>query len=141
MAESNISRSLRSKRDELEGLIAAYEGKIEECRRDLAHINATLSLFEQPDSRDGMRPRMGLGKLFRRGEVFKICQEALEAAPDGLDTRELALAVILAKGMDDRDAVLKKAVAFNIVQTLTMRHKRGQIGDAGKRRGVRVWQR
>jgi len=55
------------------------------------------------------------------------------------DTRELAVRVLRAKGMDEDDKVLRPAVAFRIVQALGIAAKRGAIGSAGKRRGVRVW--
>lgn len=32
---------------------------------------------------------MSIIRVFRRGEVFAICKEALAQAPDDLDTREL----------------------------------------------------
>ena len=47
--------------------------------------------------------------------------------------------VIRAKGLDEGDKVLRKTVAYRVVQALTMAAKRGKIGDAGKRNAVRVW--
>src|SRR3954451_21752508 len=46
MAESPIITTLRTKRDQIEGLIAHLEDRIKEARTDLAHVNATLRLFE-----------------------------------------------------------------------------------------------
>jgi hypothetical protein len=40
---------------------------------------------------------MGLHRLFTRGELLALCLEALKDSPDGLDTRELAFAVVRAK--------------------------------------------
>lgn len=79
----------------------------------------------------------GLYPVFKRGEAYRICQAALAEAPEGLDTRELALVVIRAKSMDESDTVLRKAIGFRIVQAMRMQEKRGCIAGAGKRKGVR----
>ncbi|RNJ49281.1 hypothetical protein D1O30_06390 [Methylocystis hirsuta] len=82
---------------------------------------------------------MDQNRLFKRGEVHRICQEALAGAPEGLDTRELGLAVVRAKGLDEGDAVLRKAVNYRIVQAMRMQELRGRVSGTGKRKGVRVW--
>jgi hypothetical protein len=139
MAEPQIVNTLRSKRDELERIIGSYEKATEAARRDLAHVNATLQLFER-DGVPGVYPsRMSLIRVFRRGEIFAICRAALAQYPAGMDTRELALAVLRAKGMDAQDAVLRKAVAYSIINLMRQQFRRGNVTDAGKRCGVRVW--
>lgn len=94
MAEMQILTTLKRKRDDIERTITAYEGKIAACRRDLAHVIGVLALFEASGEPSELGAHVSIVRLFKRGEVFAICRKALEAAPDGLDTRELALAVI-----------------------------------------------
>jgi hypothetical protein len=139
MAEPQIVTTLRSKRDELERVIGSYEKAIEAARRDLAHVNATLQLFERDGVPNAYPSRMNLIRVFQRGEIFAICKAALAQAPVGMDTRELALAVLTAKGMDNQDAVLRKAVAYSIINVMRQQFRRGNVVDAGRRRGVRVW--
>ncbi len=139
MAEPQIVTTLRSKRDELERIISSYEKAIEAARHDLAHVNATLQLFERDGVTSAYPSRMSIIRVFRRGEIFSICKEALAQAPAGMDTRELALAGLRAKGMDEGDAVLRKAVAYSIINVMGQQFRRGNITDAGKRNGVRVW--
>lgn len=79
-----------------------------------------------------------IGRLWKRGEIVTVCREAL-AKEGPLDTRELALRVIRAKGLDESDGVLRKTVAYRIVQALSIAAKRGRIVSPGKRGGVRVW--
>src|ERR1700730_17839724 len=83
--------------------------------------------------------RMSIVRVFKRGEIFAICKVALAQAPAGMDTRELALAVLRAKEMDEGDGVLRKALAWSIFNVMRVQHRRGNIADAGKRKGVRVW--
>ena len=71
--------------------------------------------------------------------MFALCKAALQEAGKPLTSREIALAVIRAKGWDEGDAMLRKAVAYRLIQSLTRAAMQGRIEDAGKRKGVRVW--
>ena len=56
-----------------------------------------------------------------------------------MTTRALALHVVKAKGFDETDAVLLRAVTLQLVQSLRMQAKRGRVTMAGKRKGICVW--
>jgi hypothetical protein len=137
VVDPQIVVTLQRKRSEIEAVIAAYEKKIEEARSDLSHVNATLAMFEAPEGRTQFPVYMDTLRLFKRGEISTICKGALKDGP--LDTRELALAVIKAKGMDAKDAVLRKSIAYRIVQAMTMQAKRRKLTMLPKRKGVRMW--
>ncbi len=107
---------------------------MEAARFDLMHVNATLRLFELNEEAKPFPIHMDVRRLFGRSEIFRLCQAALAEAPEGLDTRDLAVAVIRAKGLDDRDVVLRKAVALKVISTLVVKCKRGQVADGGKRK-------
>jgi hypothetical protein len=138
MADPHVLSTLRRKRDDIEAAIAAYEKKIEEAKRDLSAIAATIRLFELNGEPQQFPAYADIGRLWKRGEIVTVCREAL-AKEGPLDTRELALRVIRAKGLDEGDGVLRKTVAFRIVQALSIAAKRGKIGSAEKQRGVCVW--
>ena len=140
MAESTTVTALRTKRDELERIIGSYEKSISAARRDLAHVNATLELLGRDGASNIYPSRLSIVRMFERGEIFCLCNNAaLAAAPEGLDTRELALAVIRAKGLDERDSVLRRAINYRIIQVMLRQEMRGRITGAGKRKGLRVW--
>lgn len=128
---------LTRKRNEIESAIAAYEKKIEQAKRDLSHVNASLRLFTLEGDTEQFPVYMELNRLFKRGEIVKLCKQALVSGP--LDTRELALAVIRMKELDEGDAVLRKSIAFRIVQAMGMQAKRKLVDSSEKRNGVRVW--
>ncbi|MGB7246864.1 MAG: helix-turn-helix transcriptional regulator, partial [Methylovirgula sp.] len=96
MADPHIITTLHVKRDELESLIAAYEKRIEAARFDLMHVNATLRLFEMNGEAEPFPVHMVLNRVLKRGEVARICLAALAEAKEGMDTRELAIAVMQA---------------------------------------------
>ena len=138
MADPQIITTLRRKRNEIEAAIKAYEKKIEAAKRDLSAINATMRLFKLDGEPSEFPAYIDTLRLFKRGEIAGICKAAL-AQEGPLDTRELALRVIQAKGMDDSDSVLKSSLALRIVQALRMQAKRGVIQALGKRKGVSLW--
>jgi hypothetical protein len=139
MAESQTLVILRNKRDEIERAIANYEKQIEKARRDLAHVNATLRMFEAPADRTQFPVYVDTLRLFRRGEIVTLCKAALvEEGP--LTTPELALRLVRAKGLDEGDKVLRVSLTYRIVQALRLQWKRGKIESPEKRGGVRLWQ-
>lgn len=138
MAEPNILITLRRKRDEIDRAILNYERRLEEARHDLAHVNACITVFAADGPPGEAMPYHDLGRLFRRGEIGKLCKAALEAQGP-LDTRELALHVIRTKGMEEGDRQLRLALAYRVVQVMTVNWKRGLVDSPGKRNNVRLW--
>lgn len=136
MAEIRTVTTLAAKREHLERAIAGYEKALEQARADLAHVIACVAMFERDEPADAPR-YVDLHRVFARGEVMKLAKAALAGGP--LDTREIAQRVLAVKRFDASDTVLVKGVTFKLVQALRMQHKRGQIADAGRRKGVRVW--
>jgi hypothetical protein len=128
--------ALRRKRDEISGVIAEYENKIRAAQHDLAHVVASLRLFELTGDPSEFPPYIDLNRLLRRGETTRICMAAL-AKEGPLDTRELTQRVMAAKGLNDGDKVLARAIALRIVQTLRL--KRTKLDGREKRKGVSVW--
>jgi hypothetical protein len=138
MGEPIAVLALRRKRDEISGTIAHYERLLREAEHDLAHVNSALRLFEATGEAADLPPYVDLNRVLRRGETTKICMEAL-AAEGPLDTRQLALRVIRAKGLSESDKVLAQTVALRVVQTLRLRARRGKVESVTRTKGVCVW--
>ena len=138
MAEPLIITMLRSKRDEIENAVVAYEKRLIEARTNLAHVAATLRMFELTDDPASLPAYVDVGRLFKRGEVVSICFTAL-AKEGPLDTRELGLRIVRAKGLDESDGVLRQTVVYRVVQALSIQRKRGRVESIGKRKAAVVW--
>jgi len=138
MSEPIAVLALRRKRDQISGTIAHYERLLREAEHDLAHVNASLRLFEATGEAADLPPYVDLNRVLRRGETTKICMDAL-AAEGPLDTRQLALRLIRAKGLSESDKVLAQTVALRIVQTMRMRAKRYKVVCLTKTKGVCLW--
>jgi hypothetical protein len=98
MADPHVVSTLRAKRDELDRVIIAYEGALAAARRDFVNVTATLELFEKECAPAVYPSHMSIVRMFKRGEIFILCNAALADVPEGLDTRELVRSVIRAKG-------------------------------------------
>ncbi len=66
-----------------------------------------------------------------------LCKQALVKGP--MTTRELALHVMRAKGLDTGDKVLAKGIGSSLIHALRMQAHRKAIVMVGKRHGVSVW--
>ncbi|MCE9650248.1 MAG: hypothetical protein K8R18_11565 [Parvibaculum sp.] len=140
MTEPIAVLALRRKRDQISGVIAEYERKIKDAQADLAHVVASLRLFELTGDPSEFPSYIDLNRLLRRGETTRICIAALEAEGP-LDTRELTQRVMRAKGLNETDKVLAQSIALRIVQTLRMKARRGgKLDGSVRRKGVCVWQ-
>jgi hypothetical protein len=136
MADPIAVLALRRRRDHISGVIAEYERKIKEAQHDLTHVVASLRLFELTGDPSEFPPYIDLNRLLRRGEATRLCLDAL-AKEGPLDTRELTQRVMAAKGLNDGDKVLARAIALRIAQTLHL--KRTKLDGKEKRKGVSVW--
>ncbi|UJQ93033.1 hypothetical protein [Mariluticola halotolerans] len=135
-----VLNTLHTKADKIAAHIASLEAEIDQARMALAHVNATIVLFEAPDAQSRQPALMDVNRLFKRREVSQLCAEALQGGP--MDTRALALYIIRKKGFDENDRHLKKAVAFRVVQALRLQEKRGgPIKRVGKHQNVVIWER
>lgn len=136
MTEPLIIQSLKDKRAEIHGRIAAYQAQIAQAKHDLAHINASIILFTDPELQRA-RYMVSHG-FFKKGEVADICVRHLEI--DGeLTTRDLAERVMVERNLDATDATLRRSVVFKAVQALRHAARRKLVRMVEKRKGMCVW--
>jgi hypothetical protein len=139
VGEIRTVTTLRSKREEIAATIAAYERKLGQAQADLAHITAAIKIFKASGDPADMSRYVDVRRIFRRNEISEVCKAAI-AQEGPLDTRELAVRVMRAKGLDVADAVLRSSICLRIVQALSTQTHRGTMRIGEKRKGVRVWE-
>jgi|SRR5579883_858934 uncharacterized protein YukE len=137
MAESRTIETLEKKRDEILRAIARYEEKIAQAQADLAHINATISIFGATYEGDATRPYVNLAGMFKRGEMVAIAKAALADGPQ--NTRQLASAVLKVKRLDPGDRVLAKAISHRLIHALRLQARGGKLIAVGRHKAARVW--
>lgn len=138
MPEIRTVTTLTRKRNQIAASIKLYEKQLAQARSDLAHVDATIRIFAASGRPSDIARYVDTYRLFKRGEPWAICQAAL-AKHGPLDTRELATALIAAKGMDTGDTVLAKGMTNRLIHWMRQQERHGRIKRDGKRRGVAVW--
>jgi len=136
MADSRTAETLRNKRDEIARSIDDYEARLAQAKADLAHMDAAIAIFASDDGKT-VRPYVDIHRLFKRGELAAISREALRDGPR--NTRELAQAVMAAKGIGAGDKVLAKAVAYRLIHVLRIQARNGKIVGMGRDKAARIW--
>ncbi len=138
MTDSHVISQLRERAGKLRAAISAYEAKVLEAQSDLLHLNAAIRLFEIGDMPLQFPVHMDTRQLFKPRQISQLAIQGLERH-GAMTTRELAVYVITERGLDATDKVLRQAVGYRLVQSLTRLWKRGKLGSEGVRKGVRVW--
>jgi hypothetical protein len=108
-----------------------------QARADLSHVNACIAILEACDEPGGTRAYVDLHSIFARGEMMRLCKDALASGPK--TTKELALIVMAAKGLDTGDNVLARAMAMRMIHALRQQWRRASLDGEGKIKGARVW--
>jgi hypothetical protein len=138
MAEIRTVTTLRAKRAEIIGAIDKYEKLLGQARVDLAHINAAISIFEASGDPRGFPAYVDIHHLFKYGEQTKLCRAALAEGP--MTTRQLALYIMKAKGLDRDDKVLAKSICSRIIHALRLQHRQGKIIAKGRVKAAMLWE-
>src|SRR5581483_9611435 len=138
MSEIRTVTTLRSKRDEIAGSIAKYEGLLGQARADLAHIEAAISIFEASGDPKGFPAYVDIQHLFKRGEQTKLCLAALVDGP--LTTRQLALYIMKAKGLNQADKVLAKSIGNRLIHALRLLKRSGKLVTKGRVKAALIWE-
>jgi hypothetical protein len=136
MPEPLVVQTLSEKRAEILGRVAAYEAQIAQAKHDLAHVNATIRLFTEPEKQRA-RYLVSHG-FFKKGEIAEFCALHLEAS-GAMTTRELAERVMVGRGLDAADTALRNSVVFKVVQALRHAKRRRLVRMLEKRKGMCVW--
>jgi hypothetical protein len=117
MAEPHVIGALRDKRSELDGMLRQLEQQLVLQRANLAHVDATMRLFD-PDIRpNDIRPKQPRERnvWFRQGECLRLIYDELREATQPATTRELAERIMRVKAIpaadDCRERVQKTLLA------------------------------
>ena len=137
MAEIRTVTTLRRKRDEIRRSIRDYEKRLDQARADLAHVAAAIHIFEAKGGNTELPAYADIQRLFRYAEGVKLAREALASGPK--TTRELAVYIAKAKGLDARDSVMNKVICRKIIHQLRRQHQQGKLLIDGKRQAAIIW--
>lgn len=142
MADVQVMSALAAKRGELTGQIEDRRRELKQLGEELAHLEATMRLFDPHCvlGRVVVRRRTGRRQFFRSGECQRLVLEALREAENPLSEEALVAALLRAKGLEAQAealAVIRKS-ALAVLRHLARKGvtRSVMLGD-----GVRAWMR
>ena len=120
MAEPHVIGALRNKRAELAGMLRQLEQQLGQQRANLAHVDATMRLFD-PDIRpNDIRPKQPRERnaWFRPGECLRLIYDELREATQPVTTRELAERIMRVKAIPPADNDRRERVQKTLLSSL-----------------------
>jgi hypothetical protein len=120
MGEPHVISALSNKRAELAGIVSQLERQLGQQQANLAHLDATMRLFD-PDIRlNTIRPgqRRARSVWFRPGECLRLIYDELRDAVQPMTTRELAERIMSVKAMATADDRQQELVQKTILGSL-----------------------
>ena len=120
MGELHVIGALRNKRAELAGTLRQLEQQLVHQRANLAHLDATMRLFDpnlQPKDIRPKRPRV-CNVWFRPGECLRLIYDELREATQPVTTRELAERLMRVKAISAVDNNRRELVQKTLLASL-----------------------
>jgi hypothetical protein len=133
-SKDHIVTGLIEKRRELAGVIDDMQRRLDQHRADLTHIDGTLRILATDLDPDTIRPKRAYrrNRYFARNELSRLCVGVLRtAAGELLSTDDIACRVIVAKGFDSGDAILRVAIREQVGSIVKRLHRSGEVENIG----------
>jgi hypothetical protein len=121
VASSTPIRQLHRDREELVALLGRYEAIVRQLRTDLIHLEEAIRALD---------PAADMGapiKLRRRTRMAPVIFETLRAAEGGCTARELAMHVMVARGIDTGNRKLLGEISRRVSGLLRHYRKHGVL--------------
>jgi hypothetical protein len=120
MAELHVIGALRNKRAELAGTLRQLEQQLARERTNLAHLDATMRLFDPNIRPKDIRPRQRRthNAWFRHGECLRLIYDELREATQPVTTRELAERIMRVKAIPVADDHRRELVQKTLLASL-----------------------
>jgi hypothetical protein len=120
MAQLHVVDALSTKRAELAGIVRQLEQQLVQQRTNLAHLDATMRLFDPDVQPKQLRPKQRRlrSAWFRPGECLRLIYDQLRDAVQPMTTRELAERIMRVKAMPTTDSHRRELVQKTLLGSL-----------------------
>ncbi|CAN5499029.1 hypothetical protein BH10PSE7_BH10PSE7_44690 [soil metagenome] len=129
--------ALKEKRAQIAGRVISLKKQIARHVKELANLDATISLFDPSYKVGSIKPRnaRNRSKLFKQGELGRLILDALRMAQGTpLATREVVAAVGVAIGQPE---ATHHVLAHSVRANLAYQERRKETARVGKGKEVR----
>ena len=120
MTEPHVINALSNKRAELAGIVSQLERQLAQQQANLAHLDATMRLFDANIRPDKIHPKQRRARSiwFRPGECLRRIYDALREAAHPMTTHQLAERIIRVKALPMADDRQRELVQKTILGSL-----------------------
>ncbi len=120
MAQLHVIGALSNKRAELAGIVRQLEQQLVQQRTNLAHLDATMRLFDPDIQPKQIRAKQSRVRSvwFRPGECLRLIYDELRDAAQPITTRELAERIMRVKAMPETDDRQRELVQKTLLASL-----------------------
>jgi hypothetical protein len=135
-----VIAGLTKRASEIKGQIAIQEGHLVRWRTDLAHVEATIRMFDPAyDGKHVKAKRIAPPRstYFAMGEITKRCRDAMRVAGGPVSAEEIAVKAMIDKGLNPENRKIRSDMIGRIIQTMHRLTKDGSIQRIGQGVGVR----
>jgi hypothetical protein len=136
----HVVSGLIAKRAELAGIIDQLQRQLDQHRADLTHIDGVLRVLATDLDPEAIRPKRVYrrNRYFARNELSRLCLGVFrEAASEPVNIDDIAGQVIVAKGFDPADAILRAAIRDQVRGIVKRLHRRLELEKIGRGRAMR----
>ncbi|MDR3534147.1 MAG: hypothetical protein P4L90_26730 [Rhodopila sp.] len=133
MEDKHVASALAEKRARIAGIILGLEEQLRQARQDLAHIDASIRLFDPSLDVRKIKHRRPATRniLFEHGEISRRCREALRDAHEPLTAATIALCAMQDKKLDLSNAALRVKVNKSFLWALRQMYRDGSLERTG----------
>ena len=120
MGTSSVISALREKRSEVSEILKNLERQASARRADLAHLDATIRLFDPDDNVFAARParRRRNHSWFRQGECRRRIHDVLRDASEPMTTRVIVEKIMATKSLSVNDARVRELIYKTVLGSL-----------------------
>jgi hypothetical protein len=120
MGEASVISSLREKRLEVAGILEGLERQANARRADLAHLDATIGLFDPNEILVAVRParRRRYNDWFGHGECRRRIHDVLRDATQPMTTREIVERIMAARHLSSGEAGARELIHKTVLASL-----------------------
>jgi hypothetical protein len=124
----NTIAGLAEKRAEIAGKIAHTRAELRQLIIDLDHVDAAIRLFDPAYDVESIRPKSyPAGHVTYRGELVRVVLSLLREASGPLTTRDVALHIMVERGMNTADDATVKVMTRRAGALLRHYRERGSV--------------
>ena len=139
MGDTFVISGLTQKRAEIFGLIIDLEARMRQARADLAHVDATILLFDPDANPAGIKPKRSSDRSgwFENGEKSRLVRDALRTTGQPVAADDVVRHVMEEKGLDPADKKVRQKLVQSFLGVLHRMHDHKEVAKIGHGLGAR----